>query len=61
MKLKTNILIYLDEVINQFLNQNSHELIQEMRPAAANALAKEFKKLLDSAFAALPMKLWLSE
>jgi hypothetical protein len=50
-----------DEVINQFLNQNAHELVQEMRVPASQSLAKVFKKFLDSAFSNLPMKIWLGE
>lgn len=50
-----------DEVINQFLNQNANELVQEMRQPASISLAKVFKKLLDTAFVNLPMRLWLAD
>lgn len=53
--------IFTDEVINQFLNQNAHELVQEMRQPASQSLAKVFKKFLDSAFVNLPMRLWLTD
>lgn len=51
----------LNEVINQFLNQNAHELVQEMRQPASLSLAKVFKKFLDTAFVNLPMRLWLTD
>jgi hypothetical protein len=51
----------LNEVINQFLNQNSNELMQEMRKPASQSIAKVFKKLLDTAFVNLPMRLWLTD
>lgn len=50
-----------DEVINQFLNQNAHELVQEMRGPASTSLAKVFKKFLDIAFANVPLSVWLTE
>lgn len=49
----------LGEAINQFLNQNANELVQEMRPAASQSIAKLFKKFLNDTFSNLPMRLWL--
>lgn len=51
----------LGEAINQFLNQNANELIQEMRPAASQSIAKLFRKFLNDAFSNIPMRLWLLE
>ncbi|CRK98545.1 CLUMA_CG011896, isoform A [Clunio marinus] len=51
----------LNDVINQFLNQNAHELVQEMRVPASQSLAKVLKKIIDGAFVNLPMKLWLTD
>ena len=53
--------VFKDEVINQFLNQNSRELLQEMRQPASESLAKVFKQFLDGAFSQLPMRLWLGD
>lgn len=49
------------EAINQFLNQNANELIQEMRPAASQSIAKLFRRFLNDAFSNIPMRLWLLE
>ncbi|XP_058455322.1 protein takeout-like [Malaya genurostris] len=49
----------LGEAINQFLNQNANELVQEMRPAASQSIAKLFRKFLNDAFSNIPMRLWL--
>lgn len=49
----------LGEAINQFLNQNAIEIIQEMRPAASQSIARIFKDVLDKAFRNIPIKLWL--
>lgn len=56
-----NFYFIIDEVINQFLNQNAHELVQEMRIPASQSLARVFKKFLDVAFANVPLKVWLTE
>jgi len=49
----------LGEAINQFLNTNANELVQEMRPAASQSIAKLFKTILNQAFNSLPVKEWL--
>ncbi|CAG9803920.1 unnamed protein product [Chironomus riparius] len=51
----------LNEVINQFLNQNAHELVQEMRQPASQSLGKVFKKFLDIVFSSVPLNVWLTE
>jgi hypothetical protein len=58
-KVKDQIAQTLNEAINQFLNQNANEIIQEMRPAASQSIAKVFRGLLQKAFSKLPMRLWL--
>lgn len=52
---------YLGEAINQFLNTNANELVQEMRPAASQSIAKLFKNILNQAFSSIPMNQWLLE
>lgn len=47
--------------MNQFLNNNSQEIISEMKPAASSAIAKHFKNLLNKAFSKLPLKTWLPD
>lgn len=47
--------------MNQFLNNNSDEIIKEMKPAANAALAKHFKGFLNTAFLNLPLKIWLPD
>ncbi|XP_055696465.1 protein takeout-like isoform X1 [Lutzomyia longipalpis] len=49
----------LGEAINQFLNSNAHELVQEMRPAASQSIAKLAKQLINSAFNRIPLRVWL--
>lgn len=51
----------LGEAINQFLNNNANELVQEMRPAASQSIAKLFKGFLDGAFKNIPIRTWLLE
>lgn len=51
----------LGEAMNNFLNNNSDEIIKEMKPAARLALAKHFKGFLNSAFTNLPLKVWLPD
>lgn len=51
----------LDEVINQFLNQNALELVQEMRQTASQSIAKVLKRLLDQTLQQVPMRLWLTD
>lgn len=52
-------LSFAGEAINQFLNQNANELVQEMRPAASQSIAKLFRKFLNDTFSNIPMRLWL--
>lgn len=47
--------------MNQFLNNNSDEIIKEMKPAATTAIAKHFKAFLNAAFLRLPLKVWLPD
>lgn len=47
------------EAMNQFLNNNSEEIIKEMKPAATTAIAKHFKGFLNSAFLKIPLQIWL--
>ncbi|KAG8238450.1 hypothetical protein J437_LFUL002907 [Ladona fulva] len=51
----------LGAAMNQFLNENSMEIINEMKPAAAASIAKHFKKILNDAFLRIPMKVWLRD
>ncbi|KAK9503716.1 hypothetical protein O3M35_010218 [Rhynocoris fuscipes] len=51
----------IGEAMNQFLNQNSHELIDEMKPAAAAAISKHFKAFLNAAFLQVPIPVWLKD
>ncbi|CAH0558251.1 unnamed protein product [Brassicogethes aeneus] len=49
----------IGEAMNQFLNNNSEEIIKEMKPAANAAIAKHFKGFLNSAFLKIPLPIWL--
>jgi len=49
----------IGEAINQFLNNNSEEIIREMKPAAVSAITKHFKAFLNAAFLQVPIKVWL--
>lgn len=61
-KLKINLINYfIGEAINQFLNTNANELVQEMRPAASQSIAKLFKGFLEAAFSHIPINTWLLE
>ncbi|XP_071440006.1 protein takeout-like [Hetaerina americana] len=51
----------LGVAMNQFLNQNSIEIINEMKPAASASIARLFKKILNDAFLRIPIKVWLRE
>ncbi|XP_032681342.1 uncharacterized protein LOC116848888 [Odontomachus brunneus] len=51
----------IGQAMNQFLNQNAHEIVEELRPAASAAIAKHFKNFLGGAFGKLPMKVWLHD
>lgn len=51
----------IGQAMNQFLNQNSKEIIEEMRPAASASIAKHFQSFLNTAFLQLPMKVWLQD
>lgn len=47
--------------MNQFLNQNADVIIEEMKPAAAQAISRHFKNFLNSAFLQIPLKVWLKD
>lgn len=47
--------------MNQFLNQNSDVIIDEMKPAAAQAISRHFKNFLNAAFLQIPLKVWLKD
>jgi len=49
----------IGEAMNQFLNQNANEIIEEMKPAAAQAIGKHFKSFLNGAFLQVPIPVWL--
>ncbi|KAG5883596.1 hypothetical protein JTB14_004790 [Gonioctena quinquepunctata] len=51
----------IGDAMNQFLNNNSDDIIAEMKPAANLAIAKHFKGFLNSAFVKLPLKVWLPD
>ncbi|XP_066159116.1 protein takeout-like [Euwallacea fornicatus] len=51
----------IGEAMNNFLNTNSEEIINEMKPAARLSLARHFKSFLNSAFVQLPLKVWLPD
>ncbi|CAG9576126.1 unnamed protein product [Danaus chrysippus] len=50
----------IGEAMNQFLNNNAHEIIDEMRPAASAAIAKHFRTFLNAAFERIPIDVWLT-
>jgi hypothetical protein len=47
--------------MNQFLNQNANEIIEEMKPAAVQAIGKHFKAFLNGAFLQVPVPVWLRD
>lgn len=51
----------IGQAMNQFLNQNAHEIVEELRPAASAAIAKHLKDFMGGAFENLPMKVWLHD
>lgn len=51
----------LGEAMNQFLNENAIEIVEEMKPAAAQAISKHFKNFLNGAFLQIPLKVWLKD
>lgn len=51
----------IGEAMNNFLNQNSEEIIAEMKPAAKASIARHFKGFLNDAFTQLPLKVWLPD
>ncbi|XP_050541636.1 circadian clock-controlled protein daywake-like [Daktulosphaira vitifoliae] len=51
----------IGEAMNVFLNENSAEIIEEMKPAASQAIGKHFKNFLNTAFLQIPMKVWLKD
>jgi len=55
------IMIFSGEAMNIFLNENSAEIIEEMKPAASQAIGKHFKNFLNNAFLQIPLKVWLKD
>ncbi|KAF5270494.1 hypothetical protein FQA39_LY08372 [Lamprigera yunnana] len=51
----------IGEAINQFLNNNSDEIVKEMKPAASASIAKYFKNFLNAAFTKVPLQIWLPD
>ncbi|XP_014289107.1 protein takeout [Halyomorpha halys] len=51
----------LGEAMNHFLNQNSNEIIEEMKPAASAAIGKHFKSTINAAFLQVPIPIWLKD
>ncbi|XP_025203960.1 circadian clock-controlled protein-like [Melanaphis sacchari] len=51
----------IGEAMNVFLNENSAEIIEEMKPAASQAIGKHFKNFLNNAFLQIPLKVWLKD
>nr|XP_018916383.1 PREDICTED: circadian clock-controlled protein-like [Bemisia tabaci] len=51
----------IGEAMNLFLNQNAKEIIEEMKPAASQAIGKHFKNFLNSAFLQIPLAVWLKD
>ncbi|XP_075236521.1 protein takeout-like [Lycorma delicatula] len=51
----------LGEAMSQFLNQNANEIIEEMKPAAAQAISRHFKSFLNGAFLQIPLQVWLRD
>lgn len=51
----------IGQAMNQFLNENSNEIIEEMRKPASESIAKHFQGFLNQAFEKLPLKVWLRD
>ncbi|KAK9888502.1 hypothetical protein WA026_000752 [Henosepilachna vigintioctopunctata] len=51
----------IGEAINQFINNNSEEIIKEMKPAAVIAISNHFKSFLNAVILQYPLKLWLPD
>ncbi|GLV39173.1 uncharacterized protein CBL_06224 [Carabus blaptoides fortunei] len=51
----------IGEAMNRFLNNNANEIIEEMKPAAATAIARHFKAFLNNAFLKIPLNVWLPD
>lgn len=49
----------IGEAMNQFLNNNAAEIIEEMRPAASQSIAKHFQAFINAAFTKIPLDVWL--
>lgn len=45
--------------MNQFLNENSKEVVNELKENIGESLAAVFKKIMNDAFSHIPTKLWL--
>lgn len=53
--------IFTGEALNVFLNENAKEIVQEMKPAASQAIGKHFKNFLNEAFLQIPFNVWLKD
>jgi hypothetical protein len=51
----------IGQAMNQFLNQNAHEIVEELKPAASSSISKHFKGFLNTAFGKLPLKVWMHD
>ncbi|XP_059486361.1 uncharacterized protein LOC132202984 [Neocloeon triangulifer] len=51
----------IGEAMNHFLNENSNEIIDEMKPAAGASIGKHFKSFLNQAFLQIPLRLWMRD
>lgn len=59
-KLRNCLTLFFEEAL-QFMNENSNEMIKEMRKPASQSIAKALKKLLGNASANVLMRLWLTD
>ncbi|XP_014471415.1 PREDICTED: protein takeout-like [Dinoponera quadriceps] len=51
----------IGQAMNQFLNQNAHEIVEELKPAASASIGKHFKDFLNIAFSKIPLKVWMHD
>ncbi|KAK7601698.1 hypothetical protein V9T40_009139 [Parthenolecanium corni] len=51
--------IVLGRTVNQFLNENSKEVVNELKENIGESLAGVFKKIMNDAFSHIPTRLWL--
>lgn len=47
--------------VNTFLNENSKEVVNELKENIGESLSGVFKKIMNDAFSHIPTKLWLLE